>query len=84
MKNKALIYNILALLCAIICFVTGWFWVYYINLCTALPAFLLGLFATSKAKKAVPRNKFSKMNTILLWLSVVFSFVFLFIFLSRG
>ncbi len=84
MNNKALVYNTLGLICAIFSLATGWFWVYYINLFTALPTFLLGLFITSKAKKAAPGNKFSRFNIILLWTSVFVSVVFLFIFMTRS
>ncbi|HIB49559.1 MAG TPA: hypothetical protein EYN07_00625 [Flavobacteriaceae bacterium] len=83
MKQKPLIFNILGFICAICCLATGWMWVYYINLVTALPALLLGLWLTRSAQKLLPNNRFSKINYVLFGIALVVSFTMLIMMLLR-
>ncbi|AFL81301.1 hypothetical protein Aeqsu_1822 [Aequorivita sublithincola DSM 14238] len=73
MKNatKALVYNSFALVLALIALLTAWFWIYYINLFTALPSAIVAFLLCKFAERAVPNNTFTKVNYALIITAVL-------------
>ncbi len=83
MKNttKALVYNSLALLLAVVARLTASLWAYYFNFFTAVPA-LIG--AHVLCRLAVLGNSFSKVNYTLMVAAVLVGLVMLLLLLSKN
>ncbi|MDX1461925.1 MAG: hypothetical protein R3359_02625 [Marinirhabdus sp.] len=83
MKRKAMLLNIIGLICAIISIATAWWWPFYLNVWVALPALLLGVFVTFRARRLYPGNRFSQINLGLYGLAILSSVLALFLFMGR-
>lgn len=65
--RKALIYNLIALVCAIWFLLTSWLWAYLINLIIASPAAIIGLILWKLGKNEAPE---SRLNRVVFWLFI--------------
>ena len=79
-EKKELIYNISALICGIWFLLTGWFWLYAINIIISYPFFLIGIFFWKKGKEINKTNILNKFAAILLILGFISSMIALYLF----
>ncbi len=86
MKNttKALVYNSLALLLAVVALLTASLWAYYFNFFTAVPALIGAHVLCRLANGAVLGNSFSKVNYTLMVAAVLVGLVMLLLLLSKN
>ena len=71
-SKRALIYNVIALVCAIWFLLTSWLWSYMINLIISWPVAIIGLILWKLGKKETPD---SAVNKIAFWLFVAGFFI---------
>ena len=79
-EKKELIYNISSLVCGIWFLLTGWFWLYAINIIISYPFFLIGIFFWKKGKEINKTNILNKFAAILLILGFISSMIALYLF----
>ena len=72
-STKAAYFNTGSLVCGTWFLLTGWFWVYYINLIIALPIGILGAYLWKKGKDTLPGAMLNRIAGILLVAGVVSS-----------
>ncbi|MEY4931534.1 MAG: hypothetical protein RI909_2258 [Bacteroidota bacterium] len=65
-EKRYLIYNILALVCAIWFLLTGWMWFYYINIIVSIPFAIIGFFLWKRGRGAEKKL----LNKIVGWVLV--------------
>ena len=70
--KRALIYNVIALVCAIWFLLTSWLWAYMINLIISWPVAIIGLILWKLGKNETPD---SAVNKIAFWLFVAGFFI---------
>lgn len=75
-EKRLLIYNIIALLCAIWFVLTGWMWFYYMNIILSFPFAILGFFLWKKGREA-EKKTLNKITGWLLMAGVIISFGYL-------
>ncbi len=63
-EKRYLIYNILALVCAIWFMLTGWMWFYYINIILVFPFAIIGFFLWWQGRRAERKL----LNKIVGWM----------------
>lgn len=73
--TKALVFNSFALVFALIALATSWFWVYYINLFTALPSAIVAFLLCKFAERALPNNTFTNVNYSIIIAAVVIGMI---------
>lgn len=71
-----MIYNIIALLCAIWFVLTGWMWFYYMNIILSFPFAIFGFFLWKKGREA-EKKTLNKITGWLLMAGVIISFGYL-------
>jgi hypothetical protein len=75
------LYNILAISCAVWFLISGWAWLYFMNLFISFPFAALGLFFWYKARKAGSNNALNRITLILFISGAVISVTVLLILL---
>ncbi|MBX9852092.1 MAG: hypothetical protein K2X86_10070 [Cytophagaceae bacterium] len=79
--KNAFRFNLTALLFGIWFLLTGWMWVYFINLLLSFPIGILAFFLWKKGKKLAPQSKLNKAALMVLIAGVIASLTSLVILL---
>ena len=75
-ESRSLIYNVLALICAIWFLLTGWYWGHWFNVIFVFPFAIAGFFLWRKGQ-AAEKKLLNKIVGWLLWAGCVSSIGFL-------
>lgn len=78
--EKAVLYNILSLVCGVWFLLTGWVWTYLANLFVAYPVGLIGLFFWYQGRKVNSTSLYNKIALGVLIAGLVVSIGSLFFY----
>jgi hypothetical protein len=83
-KTTQSYYNALSVLCGLWFLITGWIWVYYVNLVIGYPIALIGILLWKKGRQTDPANKLNKAALIIHMLAFGISLIALILLLSNN